>query len=142
VSRAGACPCGAVRYSVTGPVRDVIVCHCKACRAATGGAWEATAARREDLVVEDDASVTWERAAVSAHGASRGRCRSCGTTVFWSAPGRDTVSFGVATLADPSGLEVAAHIWVDDAERRELLPADVPVAGGGLPASVAVPWRA
>ncbi len=56
----GACPCGAVRYTVRGPVRDIIVCHCEACRRATGGPWAASAAGRDDLVVTGEAFLAWE----------------------------------------------------------------------------------
>jgi hypothetical protein len=141
VKREGTCPCGAVRYSIDGPVRDVLVCHCAACREATGGPWPASAAHRRDLDVEDEAALTWERAAVSEHGASRGRCEACGTTVFWDAPGRETVSFAVSTLADASGLAIAGHIWL--AEEGEDVPVSVGAPGysRGMPASVVVAWR-
>ena len=140
--REGACPCRAVRYSIDGPVRDVLVCHCTACRDATGGPWQASAASRRDLVVEDEAALTWERAVISEHGASRGRCSVCRTTVFWDAPGRETVSFAVTTLADASGLEVAGHIWVGEGEHLGLQSAGAPRYRAGLPASVVVPWKA
>jgi hypothetical protein len=142
VKREGACPCRAVRYSIDGPVRDVLVCHCAACCETAGGPWPASAARRRDLVVDDETALTWERAAVSEHGASRGRCQVCGTTVFWDAPGRETVSFAVATLADASGLEIAGHIWVAEGEERSLPAAGAPRYSRGLPASAVVPWRA
>ena len=138
----GACPCRAVRYAIDGPVRDVLVCHCNACCEATGGPWPAAAAHRRDLVVEDETALTWERAAVSEHGASRGRCGTCGTTVFWDAPGRETVSFAVATLADAAGLEIAGHIWVSEDAGMTVLPAGVPAYSRGLPPSVVVPWGA
>ena len=140
--REGACPCRAVRYAIDGPVRDVLVCHCNACREATGGPWAASATYRRDLVVDDEMALTWEPAVVSEHGASRGHCHICGTTVFWDAPGRETVSFGVGTLADASGLEVAGHIWVSEDAGLTVLPAGVPAYSRGLPPSVAVPWRA
>ena len=138
----GACPCQAVRYAIEGAVRDVLVCHCEACREATGGPWSASAARRQDLVVDDETALTWERAAVSEHEASRGRCHTCGTTVFWDAPGRETVSFAVTTLADASGLEVAGHIWVGLEAGGSVQPAGVPRYSEGLPAPAIVPWRA
>jgi len=137
----GACPCGAVRFAVFGPVRDVIVCHCAACQEATGGPWPASAAYRNDLAVGDEAAVSWERAEVSEHDASRGRCRSCGTVVFWDAPGRDTVSFAAALLDGGDKLGVAAHIWVPESERAALSGIGVPVEAQGLPASVSVAWR-
>jgi hypothetical protein len=141
MSREGACPCGAVRYAIDGPVRDVIVCHCSACRAATGGPWPASAAHRPDLVIDDPSAIAWDRAAISEYGASRGRCSSCGTTVFWDAPERETISFGVATLADAAGIEIAAEIWVSDAPAPGPAAGVVPHFAAALPAVVRVPWR-
>ena len=119
----------------------MIVCHCDACREATGGPWPASAAYRRDLTVDDEAALIWERAAVSEHGASRGRCRACGTVVFWDAPARETVSFAAALLDGGGQLEVAAHIWVPEDERAALAAAGVPVEPQGLPASVSVRWQ-
>lgn len=135
--REGSCPCGAVRFSIDGPVRDVLICHCDACVGATGGPWAASAAAREDLTVVDDAALMWERAAISEVDASRGSCRSCGAVIFWDAPGRATVSFPVDALADASGLEVAGRIWMGDEIASEAAAA----YREGLPASVVVPWR-
>ena len=135
--REGACPCGAVRFSIDGPVRDVLICHCDACVAATGGPWASSAAAREDLAVEDEAALTWQRAAISQYDARRGSCRSCGTVLFWDAPGRATVSFAVRALSDASDLEIAGSIWVGSeaaSDARASYPAGVPV-------SVVVPWR-
>ncbi len=137
----GSCPCGAVRFTISGPVRDVIVCHCAACREATGGPWPASAAYRRDLAIGDEAALSWELAPASEHGASRGRCRSCDTVVFWDAPGRDTVSFAAALLEGSAQLEVAAHIWASPADRSALAPEGMHVESQGLPASVAVRWR-
>ncbi len=135
--REGSCPCGAVRYSIDGPVRDVLICHCGACVEATGAPWAASAVTRTDLTVTDAAVLIWERAPVSEHDASRGSCRACGTVIFWDAPGRPTVSFGAETLTDSSDLEVAGDIWVGDKAALDA-GASYPT---GLPASVVVPWR-
>jgi len=134
--REGACPCGAVRFTIDGPVRDVLVCHCNACIEATGGAWAASAASREDLTVVGDAALSWDGAAASDHDASRGSCRSCGTVIFWDAPGRATVSFAAEALTEASDLEVAGHIWTKD--RRAVAGVSYPA---GLPASAVVSWR-
>jgi hypothetical protein len=93
-------------------------------------------------VIVDETALSWDRARVSECEASRGRCRACGTVVFWDAPGRETVSFGVATLADASTLEVAGHIWTTAEGDATLAEGDWPVYGEGLPASVIVSWRA
>jgi hypothetical protein len=122
-------------------VRDILVCHCTECQAATGGAWAASAAARRDLVVEDPTAVVWAESSDSEHGASRGSCASCGTVVFWDAPARDTVSVGAATLAEALDLPTVAHIWVPVAERKAW-PEDGPRAyERGLPASSHLAWR-
>ncbi|MFM7784547.1 MAG: GFA family protein, partial [Gammaproteobacteria bacterium] len=35
-THSGACLCGVVRYTVQGPLRPVVVCHCTQCRRQTG----------------------------------------------------------------------------------------------------------
>jgi hypothetical protein len=141
MTRSGACACGAVRFRVDGPVRDVIVCHCAACREAAGGPWAASAARRGDLAVEDGGGLVWEEAVVSACDASRGRCRTCGSYLFWDAPGRETVSFAADLLEHGDDLAVAAHIWVPEEERERIRATGVRVEAEGLPESVGVPWH-
>jgi hypothetical protein len=140
VTRTGACRCGVVRFAIDGPVRDVIVCHCNACREVNGAPWRASAALRVDLTVEDASALVWERAAVSAHGARRATCRRCGSYVFWDAPGRETVSFGADLLADGDDPAVAAHIWVPETDRDALVAAGLRVEAEGLPPGVSVGW--
>ena len=42
----GGCLCGAVRYTIRGPIRPTAVaCHCMNCRKFTGGLWVGTCAR-------------------------------------------------------------------------------------------------
>ncbi len=41
----GGCLCGAVRYEVQGPLRDVLICHCEECRRWHGHVSATTAAR-------------------------------------------------------------------------------------------------
>jgi hypothetical protein len=121
-----------VRFSIDGPVRDVIVCHCDACCDANGGPWAASAARREQLTIEDPAALAWQKAAVSEHGARRAMCTTCGAYVLWDAPARETVSFAADLLEDASDLEVAAHIWL---QAPESPPASRPVRWHESPAN-------
>lgn len=137
----GACSCGAVVFVIDGPVRDVLVCHCAACREATGRPWSASAAHRSNLVIEDERAVEWVAATDSEHEASRGRCRRCSDVVFWDAPGRDTISFAAESLGVSPTLEIAAHIWVRESERGALLDAGYRVEPAGLPAPATVTWR-
>jgi hypothetical protein len=106
----GRCLCGAVRFEVHGPLRDVLVCHCRDCRRWAGHAWAATAARRADLVVEG-ATLAWLDSPESDSGARRGFCRSCGSSLFWEAAGAESISIAAGALDQPTGLHVVAHVY-------------------------------
>src|SRR3954471_20240312 len=94
----GRCLCGAVRYEVRGPLRDVLLCHCVECRRWSGHVFAATAARRDDLVLTEDRSRRWVASPESESAARRGFCGECGSSLFWDAPERETVSIAAGTL--------------------------------------------
>lgn len=109
--RTGGCLCSAVRYSVSGPLRAVVLCHCTQCRRATGHFMAATAARRRDLRLLDESGLRWY---ASSEEARRGFCGHCGSTLFWEGHGRDYISIAAGTLDGPTGLNCACHIFVAD----------------------------
>jgi hypothetical protein len=111
VRATGGCLCGAVRYEVRGPLRDVVVCHCRQCRRFHGhvGAYAACAAG--DLVV----APSGELRAHEEAGRARTFCAACGTGLFWRAEGRESVSIAAGTLDEPTGLRTIAHIFVAEA---------------------------
>jgi hypothetical protein len=92
-----------VRYEVRGPLRDVLICHCEECRRWHGHVSASTAAARSDLVVLDDRALRWFDSPRSDARARRGFCGECGSSLFWDAPGRATVSIAAGTLDGPSG---------------------------------------
>ena len=107
----GGCLCGAVRYRVAGDLRPVVACHCGQCRRTSGHHVAATAARLEDLTIEDEAALAWF---ASSAFAERGFCRICGSNLFWRGKGAPHVSIMAGTLDDAKGLGIAAHIFVGD----------------------------
>ena len=110
----GRCQCGAISYSVTGPLREVLACHCSQCRRATGSYFMATNAAAGDLAIADQGgALTWFRDP-TGDWAERGFCARCGSNLFWRANGSGTVSITAGTLDQPSGVQVAAHIFVAD----------------------------
>ncbi|MGN6378457.1 MAG: GFA family protein [Gaiellales bacterium] len=115
----GACLCGAVRYRVTGPLRDVHVCHCGVCRRTHGGPAAYSACDREHLELVDDGGLRWHE----HDGARRGFCGACGGRLFWSRADRPTISITAGSLDEPTGLRVVQHIYLDSAgdwdERHE-----------------------
>ncbi len=111
----GGCLCGAVRYEVRGRLRDVLVCHCVECRRWHGHISASTAARREDLVIHETGGLRWIDSPRSDAGARRGFCAECGSSLFWDAPERATVSIAAGTLDADEGLRIAAHWYVSQA---------------------------
>jgi hypothetical protein len=120
----GRCLCGGVRYEVRGQLRDVLICHCEECRRWHGHVAASTAARKQDLVLLDAATLRWIDSPRSDAGARRGFCGRCGSSLFWEAPGRETIAIAAGTLDDASGLRVVGHWFVSQAGGYYELPDD------------------
>ncbi len=103
--------CGAVRYEVKGPLREVIGCHCTQCRKQTGHYMAATAADLKRFRIIKDEGLRWYR---SSETAERGFCQICGSTLFWQGAGRDYVAIAAGTLDGETGLSIAGHIFCAD----------------------------
>jgi hypothetical protein len=105
----GGCLCGAVRYEVRGPLREVLLCHCVECRRWHGGPAHSTAASREDLVLTERRGLRWIDSPASDAGARRGFCAECGSSLFWDAPGRPKVAIAAGSVDGDTGVRTAAH---------------------------------
>jgi hypothetical protein len=116
-----------VRYEVRGPLRDVLLCHCVECRRWSGHVFAATAARREHLVLLEDRGLRWIVSPGSESDARRGFCGECGSSLFWDAPARDTISIAAGSLDEPTGLRSVGHVYVSQAgDYYELLEDGLP----------------
>ena len=105
---AGGCLCGAVRYEVHGPLREVVNCHCGQCRRSHGHVAAYTSAKRGDLVLTEDRGLKWYR---SSDFARRGFCGDCGASLFWEPAGRGRVSIAAGGIDAPSGLTTVRNIF-------------------------------
>ncbi len=108
----GGCLCGAVRYTVTGPLRDIVACHCEQCRRSSGHFVAATACRKKYFTLDRDATLGWF-SAVEGH--RRGFCTACGSSLFFEAIGGERMSIAAGSLDAPQGLRIAAHIFTAEA---------------------------
>jgi hypothetical protein len=120
----GRCLCGAVAYRVQGPLGDVLICHCEECRRWHGHASATTAVAREDLILLEERGLRWIESPRSDARARRGFCVECGSSLFWDAPGYETISIAAGTLDPPTGLRVASHWFVSQAGDYYVLPDD------------------
>lgn len=110
--KTGSCLCGAVKYEVDGPLRDVIACHCEQCRKQTGTYMSATAAKDGALRLVEDRGLKWYR---SSDSAKRGFCAECGSVLFWKGDGRDYTAIAAGSLDGKTGLALEGHIFCDNA---------------------------
>jgi hypothetical protein len=116
----GGCLCGAVRYEVRGPLRDVVLCHCSRCRRMHGHVAAYSACAREDLTLTEDRGLRW----YADDDRERGFCCECGGSLFWRAPGRAVVSVAAGTLDAPTGLRTVGQIFVASAGDYYALPGE------------------
>jgi hypothetical protein len=105
-------------------MRDVFLCHCEECRRWNGHVSASTAVRRTDLFFVEQGTLRWIESAQSDARARRGFCGECGSSLFWDAPGRETISIAAGTLDSPTGLRVASHWYVAQAGDYYELPSD------------------
>ena len=118
---------------MNGPLRNVVLCHCTECRRWAGHAWPATAARFDELEFSEERGLRWIDSPDSEYDARRGFCGECGSSLFWQAPGSDTVSIAAGCFDAPTGIRTVKQIWVDSAgdyyELDERIPSE-PRGGG------------
>lgn len=107
----GGCLCGAVRYEVRGPLRDVVNCHCTMCRRLHGGSGPHTKARKADITITHDAGLAWYRTSAVA---KRGFCRVCGSSLFWEPFEQDATGILAGSLDGATGLKTIGHIFVGE----------------------------
>jgi hypothetical protein len=120
----GHCLCGAVQFEVRGPLRDVLLCHCVECRRWSGHVFAATSAQKDDLILLESDALRWIVSPESDSDARRGFCVECGSSLFWEAPARDTISIAVGSLDEPTGLRTIGHVYVGQAGDYYELPHD------------------
>lgn len=124
----GACLCGAVRFEIAGPLKQVIGCHCSLCRRQTGHFLAFTAAWNDTLRMISDETLRWFE---SSPGNRRGFCGTCGSMLFFASDGDDKTSITAGSLAGRTGLHMAAHIFAADKGDYYELEADVPAFDDG-----------
>jgi hypothetical protein len=120
----GQCLCGAVRFELEPPLRDVELCHCVECRRWHGHVCAMTSAPREQLRLVEDRGLRWVESPDSDAHARRGFCGECGSSLFWQPADAGYVSVAVGTLDQPTGLPVAGHWYAHDAGDWDVLPED------------------
>jgi hypothetical protein len=111
VRHTGGCLCGAVKFEIDGPMRDVVACHCEQCMKTHGNFGAYSATDKDKLKFTEDHGLTWF---ISSDTARRGFCRECGASLFWEPNFADYTAVAAGALDNPTGLKLVRHIFTDD----------------------------
>lgn len=105
----GGCHCGALRYRISAPLRDIAHCHCSICRRTSGGlvtTW---------ISVPLDA-FEWLQGVPTQYASSatctRHFCGNCGAQLaLFTTHSPQTMDVTIATLDEPQRAPADRHIW-------------------------------
>ena len=123
---AGGCQCGAVRYSMEGPISHAYSCHCRDCKKQTSSAFSTAIKTHIDKL-----SVTGELKIFQtvAHSGAIKYCYFCGEcgTRLWHSKGNpaDHINLKAGTLDDMSSVPIMGHLWVSRKTHGFEIPVDV-----------------
>ena len=120
--REATCLCGQLRLEVSGEPFAVSICHCLACKRATGSAFSMQAGFRPEQVRSSGRSGTYSRISDEADRKEHviHFCPECSSQVFYTEPAEpDFVAVSVGSFADPafpppteSGYDSRRHPWI------------------------------
>ncbi len=124
----GHCLCGDIELRISGPIADILHCHCDNCRRISGNYVAASRVAFDDLeVVDPGERLGWHHLPYARYGF----CSGCGSTLFFVANYRpDMAAVMVGVLDDVSGLTLGGVWFADDAQHHNPLPTDVPHFSG------------
>lgn len=108
----GSCLCGAVKFTVSAPLKEADACHCSQCRKQSGHYWASTNIDRVNLTLEGEDKLTWYQ---SSDRASRGFCSVCGAALFWQAASKPKrLAIAMGAFDKPTNTKLGIHIFVAD----------------------------
>jgi len=122
----GGCLCGAVRFEIHGPIRNIVYCHCSQCRKAQGSAFASNG-------IVDSASfkLLQGEERLSKYESTPGQwkyfCKICGSPIMSIRPAvPDQVRVRLGTIESDIRERPSAHIFADSKANWETLCGDLP----------------
>ena len=114
---AGGCLCGAIRYTVSVPITELRMCHCRDCQKSTGTAGSVNAMIRSDTIrITQGTPKRYTVTADSGRTLHRFFCGECGSPLFSRRElTPENTGLRIGTLDDSSGMKITANIWTSSA---------------------------
>ena len=113
----GGCLCGAVRYSISAPLKNVIACHCTHCRKISGaGSSHNVVVPTAAITITSGETKVYKDTAQSGNTLFRHFCANCGSSLMSRREKMPEMTvLKVGTLDDAAGLQIAMNVWTDSA---------------------------
>lgn len=116
-AKAGGCQCGAVRFELSAPSEDVVICHCAQCYHWHGFAGAYSALPHAALTIHQPDQVKWYAAAPEVQ---RGFCAVCAGCLFMQplqqgAPA-EKILISAGALDAPTGLKTVREIFLSEGD--------------------------
>jgi hypothetical protein len=113
MTHCGACQCGAIRYSVTGPLPPAYCCHCGECKKQSASAFSMSVAIEWRRMQTSGELSAHETIAFSGARKLACFCPACGTRMWHrAAPDSAWITLKVGTLDDAADISPRGHLWV------------------------------
>jgi hypothetical protein len=109
----GGCQCGAVRYTVAGPLPPAYACHCGECKKQSASAFSMSVPVEWARLKFEGAPAVYETIAFSGARKLACFCGKCGSRM-WHRPDEDSewITLKVGTLDGAASIEPRGHLWV------------------------------
>lgn len=122
----GGCLCGAVRFEITGPIHNIIYCHCSQCRKAQGSAFATNG-----FVMAADFKLTAGDGNLTGYEATPGQtkyfCKTCGSPIMSKTDSQaDRLRVRLGTIESDINERPTAHIFVTSRANWEDICGDLP----------------
>ncbi|MBU1691794.1 MAG: GFA family protein [Gammaproteobacteria bacterium] len=122
----GGCLCGAVRFEIDGPIRNIVYCHCSQCRKAQGSAFATNGIVRASgfrITAGEDVLTGY----VSTPGQTKFFCKICGSPILSKSESRpDDVRVRLGTIDSDIEERPVAHIFATSKANWEEISGDLP----------------
>lgn len=122
----GGCLCGAIRFAINGPIRNIVYCHCSLCRKAQGSAFATNGivAREHFHFIQGQDKLTGYE---STPGQTKYFCSLCGSPMLSKNRSKpDQVRVRIGTIESDITERPMAHIFATSKANWEDICGDLP----------------